>query len=101
VLTSGVTAWQNVGAPVNQGPARWRHDRQVRLVAGGPVLAGVLARVVAPRVRWLSAIGAGPTTAALTHTCAMGSLLSKVPCNRDANTDPPTVLAALTGDRPI
>ena len=34
VLDGGVTAWQQAGAPVNQGPARWDLERQVRLVAG-------------------------------------------------------------------
>jgi len=64
------------------------------------VLTGILASIVAPRARWLSAaIGAGLTTAALTDTCAMGNLLSRLAYNRDASTDLPTVIAALTGDR--
>jgi rhodanese-related sulfurtransferase len=101
VLDGGITAWQNAGAPVTQGPARWDLERQVRLVAGGLVLTGILASVVAPRAKWLSAaVGAGLTTAALTNTCAMGTLLSRLPYNRDAGTDLPTVIAALTGDRP-
>ena len=101
VLDGGITAWQNAGAPVHQGPARWDLERQIRLVAGGLVLTGVLASVVAPRAKWLSgAIGAGLTTAALTNTCAMGNLLSRLPYNRDAGTDLPTVIAELTGDRP-
>ena len=100
VLDGGITAWQNAGAPVNQGPARWDLERQVRLVAGSLVLTGVLASILAPRAKWLSAaIGAGLTTAALTNTCAMGKMLSKLPYNRDASTDLPTVIAALTGDR--
>jgi rhodanese-related sulfurtransferase len=100
VLDGGITAWQQAGAPVNQGPAHWDLERQVRLVAGGLVLTGVLASVVAPKAKWLSAvIGAGLTTAALTNTCAMGKMLSRLPYNRDAGTDLPTVIAALTGDR--
>ena len=64
------------------------------------MLTGVLASIVAPRAKWLSAaIGAGLTTAALTNTCAMGKMLSRLPYNRDASTDLPTVIAALTGDR--
>ena len=98
VLDGGITAWQNAGGPVNQGPARWDLERQVRLVAGSLVLTGVLASIVAPRAKWLSAaIGAGLTTAALTNTCAMGRMLSKLPYNRDASTDLPTVIAELTG----
>ena len=53
------------GAPVNQGPARWDLERQVRLVAGSLVLTGILASIIAPKAKWLSAaIGAGLTTAA-------------------------------------
>ena len=101
VLDGGITAWQNAGAPVHQGPARWDLERQIRLVAGGLVLTGVLASVVAPRAKWLSgAIGAGLTTAALTNTCAMGNLLSRLPYNTDASADLPTVIAALSGGRP-
>jgi rhodanese-related sulfurtransferase len=98
VLDGGITAWANTGAPVNHGPARWDLERQVRLVAGGLVLTGILASVVAPKAKWLSAaIGTGLTVAALTNTCAMGNLLSRLPYNRDASTDLPTVLAQLTG----
>jgi hypothetical protein len=79
VLDVGITAWQNAGAPVNQGPARWDLERQVRLAAGALVLTGILASIVAPRAKWLSAaIGAGLTTAALTNTCAMGDLVSRL-----------------------
>ena len=54
VLDGGITAWQQAGAPVNRGPARWDLERQVRLVAGGLVLTGILASLVAPRAKWLS-----------------------------------------------
>jgi rhodanese-related sulfurtransferase len=97
VLDGGITAWQNAGAPVNPGPARWDLERQVRLVAGSLVLTGILASIVAPRAKWLSAaIGAGLTTAGLTNSCAMGNLLSRLPYNRDASTDLPTVITQLT-----
>jgi rhodanese-related sulfurtransferase len=100
VLDGGITAWQNAGAPVNRGPARWDLERQVRLVAGSLVLAGIVASTVVPKAKWLSAaVGGGLTTAALTNTCAMGNLLSRLPYNRDAGTDLPTVIAQLTGDR--
>ena len=49
VLDGGITAWQQAGAPVNQGPARWDLERQVRLVAGSLVLTGVLASILAPQ----------------------------------------------------
>jgi len=97
VLDGGLLAWQRTDAPVNRGSARWDLERQVRLVAGGLVLAGVLASVLVPSMKWLSAaIGGGLAVAALTDSCVMGLLLSKLPYNRDASCDLQTVLAELT-----
>ena len=43
VLDGGLTAWQAAGQPVDSTPAaaKWEMDRQVRLVAGSLVLAGI------------------------------------------------------------
>lgn len=99
VLKGGMTAWQQADGPINHGAARWDLERQVRLVAGSLVLTGILASVVAPVAKWASAaIGAGLTTAALTNSCVMGAMLSKLPYNRNASTNLTTVIAQLTGD---
>lgn len=83
VLEGGMSAWRGAGAPVNRGKQTWELERQVRLVAGSIVLGSVLGSVAAPKLKWLAGgIGAGLTTAALTNTCAMGMLLSKMPWNR-------------------
>ena len=37
LLEGGITAWQQHGAPVTRGRARWDIERQVRLVAGSIV----------------------------------------------------------------
>lgn len=88
VLSGGMSAWQEAGGPVNRGEGRWDLERQVRLVAGGLVATGVLASTVAPRAKWLSGlVGGGLLTAALTDSCLMGSLLSKLPYNRDLEPD--------------
>lgn len=59
VLTGGITAWEAAGGPLTRGAQSWELERQVRLVAGSIVLAGVLARTVAPWAKWVSAgIGA-------------------------------------------
>ncbi len=58
-------------------------DRQVRLVAGGIVLAGLLVDLALPGARWVSAaVGAGLTFSALSNTCAMASMLGRLPLNR-------------------
>lgn len=83
VLTGGVTAWETAGGPMTRGSQTWELERQVRLVAGSIVLSGVLASVVAPWTKWVSAaIGGGLAVAALTDSCLMGVMLAKLPYNR-------------------
>lgn len=85
VLEGGFAAWQALGAPVVEGRRTWDLERQVRLVAGGIVAASVLGSTVVPRLKWLAGgIGTGLAVAALTDTCAMGMVLSKMPWNRHA-----------------
>jgi len=96
VLAGGVTAWEAAGAPLTRGTKTWELERQVRLVAGGIVLAGILVSTVAPKAKWVAgAIGAGLTGAALTDSCAMGMLLSKLPYNRRTSPDLAAVLREL------
>jgi rhodanese-related sulfurtransferase len=96
VLTGGMLAWQQTGAPVNRGRARWELERQVRLVAGAIVLAGVLASVAVPGLQWVAAgIGAGLVGAAVTDSCLLGSLLARLPYNRGPDRDLTGVLAEL------
>lgn len=96
VLSGGMSAWERAGAPVNRGEGRWDLERQVRLVAGGLVAAGLLASTVAPKAKWLSgAVGGGLVAAALTDSCVMGSLLARLPYNRDLEPDAADVIAAL------
>ena len=100
VLDGGMVAWESAGAPVNEGRQTWELERQVRLVAGGLVAAGVLGSVKVPALKWVAgAIGAGLTGAALTNTCAMGMALSKMPWNRTASPcDVDALVAALAED---
>jgi rhodanese-related sulfurtransferase len=96
VLDGGMLAWQAVDGPVRAGRQRWSLERQVRLVAGGIVLGGIIGSTVVPRLKYVSgAIGAGLTFAALTDTCAMGALLAKLPYNRAAACDVDAVVAEL------
>lgn len=96
VLNGGVMAWQAANAPIRQGTPRWDLERQVRLVAGSIVLVSVLASVFVPGLKWVAGfIGAGLTFAALTNTCAMGMLLSRLPYNRGASCDLDTIVGQL------
>ncbi len=98
VLDGGITAWQAAGHRVVRGAPRWDLERQVRLVAGSIVLSSVLTSTVVPGAKWVAAgIGSGLTVAALTNSCLMGTMLSKLPYNRDAEVDPHQLIAALAG----
>ena len=100
VLSGGMLAWQAAGSAVSQGRPRWDLERQVRLVAGSIVLISILASVFVPGLKWVAAfIGAGLTFAALTNTCAMGMMLAKLPYNRGASCDLPTIVGRLRDNR--
>ena len=48
ILDGGIQAWERAGRSVARGRARWALERQVRLVAGTLVSAGVVVGVVWP-----------------------------------------------------
>jgi len=96
ILDGGITNWEAMGFPVSRGTQRWDLERQVRLVAGSIALSSVLGSIAAPKLKWLAAgIGAGLAAAALTNTCAMGMVLSRLPYNRGATCDARTIVAQL------
>lgn len=97
LLQGGMNAWTASGGDVARtNETRWAMDRQVRLVAGSMVLAGVVAGVWFPPARVLAGfVGAGLTWSAISNTCTMAALLSKLPYNR-ASCDMDAVLNELT-----
>ena len=96
LLEGGMNAWSSHGGVTNTIKARWALERQIRLVAGGIVLLSIIASIWVPAMRFVAgAIGAGLTFSALTNTCAMGMLLSKLPYNRGASCDVADVVGRL------
>ncbi len=96
VLQGGIADWQGKGFGVDRGKERWELERQVRLVAGSIVLTSVLGSVAVPKLKWLAAaIGGGLTFAAVSNTCAMASVLSKLPYNRTESYDASQFVARL------
>ena len=101
VLDGGLTAYTaTVGTndpTVVRGQPRWALERQVRLVAGTLVLAGLALGLRLPRARLLTGgVGTGLVLSALTDTCTMGRLLAALPYNRGPRDRTPTeVLAQL------
>lgn len=97
ILTGGIAAWENSGGDVIRGSSdRWAMDRQVRLVAGSIALAGVLASTVVPGAKWIAGgVAAGLTYSAVSNTCAMATMLSKLPYNQTDKCDIAGVLEEL------
>lgn len=89
LLAGGMNAWQSAGAPVQRtGAEKWGLERQVRLVAGSIVFTAVVASIWVPALKWVAgAIGFGLVFAAVSNTCMMGMMLSKLPYNRGAGCD--------------
>ena len=88
VLQDGILDWEQQGYVVDRGRQRWDLERQVRLVAGSIVLSSVVGSIAVPKAKWIAAaIGGGLTFAAVSNTCAMTTVLSKLPYNRGAETD--------------
>ncbi|WP_028568653.1 rhodanese-like domain-containing protein [Salinispora tropica] len=101
VLTGGMVAWRVTAGPITEGTPRWDLERQVRLVAGAIVLASVVASLFVPGAEWVAGvIGAGLTIAALSNTCALGMLLSRLPYNRNASCDLDTIIGQLSDAAP-
>ncbi|MER7398950.1 rhodanese-like domain-containing protein [Streptomyces sp. NPDC000151] len=100
-LTGGTNGWVQHGFDVARpegGHAVWAMERQVRLAAGSLVLTGLLAGRRWPAARLLSAgIAGGLVFSAVTDTCGMARVLSKLPHNRAGATDLSATLAALKG----
>jgi rhodanese-related sulfurtransferase len=84
VVDGGTVRWAAAGLPVVRGPKVWSMFRQVRLVAGLLVLAGViLGWTVHPGFYGLAAfVGAGLTFSGLTDFCGMALILARCPWNR-------------------
>lgn len=101
VLDGGIASWMSIGAPVVRGQEKWSLERQVRLVAGSIALTGVVASTKVPAAKWAAGfIGGGLTFAALSNTCAMGNVLSRLPYNRTGSTDVGASVDALVKNRP-
>lgn len=88
VLEGGLAAWERAGEAVERGAEHWDLERQVRLGAGTLVLASPAYR---PAVLLSGGVGAGLTFAALSNTCAMGSLPARLPYNRRSVDETPLI----------
>lgn len=85
-LDGGTEAWAGGGHALERpagARAVWPMERQVRLTAGSLVVLGLLLDLAIPGARLLSfLIGGGLVFSALSNTCGMAAVLSKLPYNR-------------------
>lgn len=102
ILDGGIAAWEARGHDVKRAGRRWDLQRQVRFVAGAIVAVSILLSIIVPGLKWLAfMIGAGLVITSVTNTCLMGMLLAKLPYNRGPACDAASVVAQLTGSRPL
>jgi rhodanese-related sulfurtransferase len=89
-VVDGTQACADAGLPVIRGQKAMALERQVRIVAGLLVVAGVaLGYLVHPWIFALSGvIGAGLIFSGVTDTCMMGNLLAKMPWNQVSTAGP-------------
>lgn len=84
LVEGGTKAWQAAGCPVVTGKQSLSVERQVRLVIGLGVIAGViLALTVNPWCALISGFfGAGLTMAGITDCCPLALMVAAMPWNR-------------------
>jgi len=101
VLHGGLAAWEGQRLPLRRGASRWSLERQVRGVAGALVLGGVLAGwlVWPPLTALAAADGGGLAFSAVTDTCGLAMVLSKLPYNRQPSCDISGMLQQMVTER--
>ena len=101
VLAGGIEGWERAGLPLDRGRGTWSVERQVRAIAGGLVVTGVLGSVVVHRkLVWLAGfVGGGLLFAGLTDFCGMARLLMLLPYNRANRADVAGEVSRLLADR--
>jgi rhodanese-related sulfurtransferase len=101
VLPGGIDGWEQAGLSLDRGRGVWSIERQVRAIAGGLVLTGVLGSVAVNRkLLWLSGfVGGGLLFAGLTDFCGMARVLMLLPFNRANRADVSGEVRRLLADR--
>jgi len=84
VMEGGIAGWQKEKLPVIRGQGGISLERQVRIIAGSLVLAGI---IMAWLIHWVFIfvsvfVGSGLVFAGVTDNCLMGMLLMKLPYNK-------------------
>jgi rhodanese-related sulfurtransferase len=84
-VEGGTMACASAGAPVIRGKSAIPLNCQVQIITGVSVIAGTIAALATANLYWLSlplVMGAGLVFSGLTNTCAMGTMLARMPWNQ-------------------
>lgn len=83
-LKGGLDEWEKNNLEINYGRKTWNLERQVRFTAGSIVCLGILLSFyVNDNFKFISLfIGMGLVFSAITNTCGLGMLISKMPWNK-------------------
>jgi len=84
-VEGGTMACASAGAPVIRGKNAIPLNCQVQIITGVTVVAGTIAAIATGNLYWLSlpmVMGAGLVFSGLTNTCAMGTMLARMPWNQ-------------------
>ncbi len=82
-VEGGTSAWTSAGLPVVRGRKVIPVDRQMRIVAGLLVVAGVALATVYPMSIYLSGfVGVGLVFSGVTGICPMMAMISRMPWNQ-------------------
>lgn len=84
-VEGGTMACESAGVPVVRGKSAMPLHCQVQIITGVTVATGIIAALVTANLYWLSlpmVMGAGLVFSGLTNTCAMGTMLARMPWNQ-------------------
>lgn len=84
-VEGGTMACVSAGAPVVRGKSAIPLNCQVQIITGLTVVAGTIAAIATANLYWLSlpiVMGAGLVFSGLTNTCALGTMLARMPWNQ-------------------
>jgi rhodanese-related sulfurtransferase len=84
-VDGGTMACATAGVPIIRGKSAIPLNCQVQIITGLTVVAGTIAALATANLYWLSlpmVMGAGLVFSGLTNTCAMGTILARMPWNQ-------------------
>lgn len=96
-VEGGTMACAAAGAPIVRGKSAMPLNCQVQIITGLTVLAGTVVAVATSNLYWLAlpiVMGSGLVFSGLTNTCALGTMLARMPWNQVKPESTPSAAAS-------